>query len=336
MVTRKDVAELAGVSVATVSNVLGNRLTVSKRKMESVLNAAKQLNYIPNHTARCLSSGRSNHIGIIVNEFTNPYHMEIVQHIGRYVMENGFMMTVLNFCEESKNIDKMLGEWQFDVLINFSSNIYSERLLSNMRDRGIILVNFADVSDMEVQHNVREAMRDCMKELQKLGHKKVGYVSTLDILRWRADDRGKIFLQERKSCGFEENDDYIVYNDDYSKDSMQIGYDGCKQLFKRHSDLTAVFVTNDIAAIGVIRALKEIGYNCPQDVSVIGCDDILFSRNNVPSITTIGFDKKEYGTEIARRILDKLQHGTDYAEPYCVQAKAFFRESITKVKDKSR
>ncbi len=328
MATRKDVAKLAGVSVATVSNVLGKRLTVSDDKANRVLDAARKLNYIPNHTARCLSSGRSNHIGVIVNEFTNPYHMEIVQFIGKYVMKNGFMMTVLDFQEESKNINKMLGEWQFDALINFSSNIYSERLLSNLRSRGIVLVNFANVSDMEVHHDVSDAMLQCMKRLQELGHTKVGYVSTLDSMRWIDDERGKVFTEERANCGFTFNEDYVVYNDDYTKSSIQIGYDGCKTLFAKNKDITAIFATNDMAAMGAVRALKEMGYDCPKDVSVIGCDDILFSRNCVPSLTTIGFDKEEYGTEIAKRVLDKLQNGTEYSERYCIQTKAIFRESI--------
>lgn len=328
MATRKDVAKLAGVSVATVSNVLGKRLTVSDEKANRVLEAARKLNYIPNHTARCLSSGRSNHIGVIVNEFTNPYHMEIVQFIGKYVMKNGFMMTVLDFQEESKNINKMLGEWQFDALINFSSNIYSERLLSNLRSRGIVLVNFANVSDMEVHHDVSDAMLRCMKRLQELGHTRVGYVSTLDSLRWIDDERGKVFTEERANCGFSLNEDYVVYNDDYTKSSIQIGYDGCKTLFAKNKDITAIFATNDMAVMGAVRALKEMGYDCPKDVSVVGCDDILFSRNCVPSLTTIGFDKEEYGTEIAKRVLDKLQNGAEYSERYCIQAKAMFRESI--------
>ncbi len=321
-------AKLAGVSVATVSNVLGKRLAVSDEKATRVLEAARKLNYIPNHTARCLSSGRSNHIGVIVNEFTNPYHMEIVQFIGKYVMKNGFMMTVLDFQEGSKNINKMLGEWQFDALINFSSNIYSERLLSNLHSRGIVLVNFANVSDMEVRHDVSDAMLQCMKKLQELGHKRIGYVSTVDSLRWIDDERGKVFMKERANCGFSFNDDYIVYNDDYSKSSIQAGYDGCKELFAKNKDITAIFATNDMAAMGAIRALKEMGYACPKDVSVIGCDDILLSKNSVPSLTTIGFDKEEYGTEIAQRVLEKLKNGMEYPEPYCVQAVALFRESI--------
>lgn len=104
MTTRKDVAKLAGVSVATVSNVLSNRLTVSEEKAERVRAAAKQLNYFPNHTARSLSLGLSYHIGVIINEFTNPYHMEIVQYVGKYVTAHGFMMTVFDFKEDANTV----------------------------------------------------------------------------------------------------------------------------------------------------------------------------------------------------------------------------------------
>lgn len=189
MTTRKDVAKLAGVSVATVSNVLSNRLTVSEEKAERVRAAAKQLNYFPNHTARSLSLGLSYHIGVIINEFTNPYHMEIVQYVGKYVTAHGFMMTVFDFKEDANTVCRFLGERQFDALVNFSSNLYSEELLKMLKERGTILVNFANVSDIEVHHDVTGAMTDCMRKLSSLGHKKAGYVSLADAPYFYADER---------------------------------------------------------------------------------------------------------------------------------------------------
>lgn len=331
MTTRKDVAKLAGVSVATVSNVLSNRLTVSKEKEERVRAAAKQLNYFPNHTARSLSLGLSYHIGVIINEFTNPYHMEIVQYVGKYVTMHGFMMTVFDFKEDANTIYRFLGERQFDALVNFSSNVYSEELLKMLKERGTILVNFANVSDFEVHHDVVGAMIDCMAKLKSLGHKKVGYISVVDAPRFYADERGSTFVSKREEFGFETSDDYILFNDDFARDSGDTGYILTKQLMKKHPEITALFVMNDVAAFGAMRALKEFGLNCPKDVSVIGCDDIILSREYIPSLSTISFDKEAYGTEIGRRIISKMKDGTDYAgNTFIVTAKALYRESIAK------
>lgn len=333
MTTRKDVARLAGVSVATVSNVLSNRLTVSEEKAERVRAAAKQLNYFPNHTARSLSLGLSYHIGVIINEFTNPYHMEIVQYIGKYVTAHGFMMTVFDFKEDVNTVCRFLGERQFDALVNFSSNVYTEELLKLLKERGTILVNFANVSDIEVHHDVIGAMEDCMKKLRDLGHKKVGYISIVDAPRFYADERGITFSEKRAEYGFDVNDDYILFNDDFSRDSGETGYAMTKRLLAKHPEITALFVMNDVAAFGAVRALKEMGLSCPQDISVIGCDDIILSREYIPSLTSISFDKEDYGTEVGRRIIDRMQNGKDYSsDVYVVKAKAIFRESVGKVR----
>ncbi len=329
MTTRKDVAKLAGVSVATVSNVLSNRLNVSKDKADRVRSAAKQLNYFPNHTARSLSLGLSYHIGVIINEFTNPYHMEIVKYIGKYVTAHGFMMTVFDFKEGANTVCRFLGERQFDALVNFSSNVYSEELLNSLKSRGTILVNFANVSNIEVHHDVIGAMLDHMAKLQSLGHKKVGYVSIIDAPRFYADERGMTFSSKRKDFGFDENEDYILFNDDFNREAGETGYVLTKRLMTAHPEITALFVMNDLASFGAIRALKELGLECPKDVSVIGCDDIILSRDYVPSLSSISFDKEDYGTEIGRRIIDCMQNGTDYSDNvYVVTAKAVFRESV--------
>jgi len=333
MTTRKDVAKLAGVSVATVSNVLSNRLTVSEEKAERVRAAAKQLNYFPNHTARSLSLGLSYHIGVIINEFTNPYHMEIVQYVGKYVTAHGFMMTVFDFKEDANTVCRFLGERQFDALVNFSSNLYSEELLKLLKERGTILVNFANVSDIEVHHDVTGAMTDCMRKLSSLGHKKAGYVSLADAPYFYADERGETFTARRKEFGFDENDDYIMFNDDMTRESGETGYVLTKRLMTAHPEITALFVMNDIAAFGAMRALRELGYDCPRDVSVIGCDNISFGEYFIPGLCTIGFDKKEYGRAIAKAIIDRIDSG--YQTPYrtlSFEAVSVLRDSVAKAR----
>ena len=192
-------------------------------------------------------------------------------------------------------------------------------------------MNFANVSDIEVHHDVVGAMLECMEKLRSFGHKKVGYVSVVDPPRFYADERGATFSSRRKDFGFDENDDYILFNDDLARESGETGYVLTKRLISAHPEITALFVMNDVAAFGAMRALKDLGLNCPADVSVIGCDDIIISREYLPSLTSISFDKEEYGTEIGKRIVNHIQNGEDYsADKYVVKAKAVFRESAGK------
>ena len=102
-----------------------------------------------------------------------------------------------------------------------------------------------------------------------------------------------------------------------------------------HPDITALFVMNDVAGFGAMRALKELGYACPEDVSVVGCDDIILSKEYIPSLTSISFDKEAYGTEIGRRIISKMKDGADYTgDVYVVKAKTVYRESLSENKNR--
>ena len=147
----------------------------------------------------------------------------------------------------------------------------------------------------------------------------------------RVKNIGATFTSKRKEYGFDENDDYILFNNDFNLESGEIGYTLTKKLMTAHPEITALFVMNDTAAFGAMRALKDLGLNCPADVSVIGCDDIILSREYIPSLTSISFDKEEYGTEIGKRIIDCIRNGADYSsDVYVVKAKAIIRESVAK------
>ena len=110
------------------------------------------------------------------------------------------------------------------------------------------------------------------------------------------------FLRLVDELGFCKDGCPIIYNDNPQKLSYEIGYDGCKKLFEENDGITAVLGTNDLVAIGIMRALKDLGYSVPNDVCVVGCDDTMISRNYIPTITSIQFDKGEHGRKIAQAI----------------------------------
>ena len=133
--------------------------------------------------------------------------------------------------------------------------------------------------------------------------------------------------------GFTVNDDYIQ-SDGSNLSSMEYGYKGTKALIKRHPEITALFVTNDMGALGAIRALKDMGYECPRDVSVIGCDDIEISKVCIPSITTIGFDKKAYARHMAEKTIDCiLNRESGVGHEFKLKSYVRFRESIGVCRD---
>lgn len=148
-------------------------------------------------------------------------------------------------------------------------------------------------------------------------------------MRWVNDPRGIAYLDHLRTYGFENRSEYVVFNDDYAKDSSLVGYENGLKLFRAHPEITAVFVSNDIAALGVMRALKELGLRCPEDVSVIGYDGIQIGRLFTPSLTTVGYDNVEYGKEMAKRVIERILHKAPTAErEFIFPAKLILGESV--------
>jgi len=329
MATRKDVALIAGVSVATVSNVFSGNVVVSKDAESKVLSAARKLKYVPNHTARSLSLGRSNHIGIAINESTNPFHMEIVRYIEEYALSKGFLVTVFDLNGRVPDKAEFIEKRNLDALVNFTTVKFYDEFFDILKSQNTIMVNFGLDKGMSFGHYDINAILSLMEKLRDLGHKNVGYICTLDRALLMVDDRTRTFIQNRAKFGFTENDDLFECCKDSAFLSAEFGYQAALRLMKRHPEITALFAMNDIAAIGAMRALKDMGLNCPDDVSVIGCDDIELSRLYIPSLSTINFDKEKYGTHMAEKIIECIMNkesgiGYDFTLP----SFAVFRESI--------
>lgn len=307
MVTRRDVAARAGVSVATVSNVLNRKGIVQAETEQRVFRAVEELGYIPDETARNLSLGRSSHIGVALNELTNPYHMEVVMGIEERASASGFHVTICNIDDREKGKLEFLNGRRFDVLINFMTITFSEDILKLLASKNTMLVNFPNfpfANSMKFRTESESSLRLCMEKLSAYGHKRVGYVSTIDSMRWINDPRGIVYMDNLERLGFVNDSRYLIFNDDYTKASSLVGYEKGLQLFSEHPEITAVFVSNDMAALGVLRALKELGFRCPEDVSVVGFDGISIGRLFTPSLTTIGCDNVAYGNKIADEVIN--------------------------------
>ncbi len=312
MVTRKEVALKAGVSVATVSNVFNQKVFVLPETVAKVKQAAEELRYVPNFTARSLSLGHSYQIGIAVSECSNPHHMEIFKAISKYAADQGFMVTLFSMDERFERMLDFFRQRQFDAFINFSNRIYPEELIDLLEHKNTVLVNFCEDNGLNFSLDTYEATVVAMARLRDFGHKNVGYISTMDHFRWREDPRGKAFLENRAKMGFCCNDEYIELNDDNNMPSEEAGYLLTKKLMNAHNEITALFATNDLSALGAIRALNEAGLRVPEDVSVVGCDGISIGEFYTPRLSTIWFDKDEYGRMIAEetiRYINDNEHG---------------------------
>lgn len=333
MATRKDVAKLAGVSVATVSNVFIGKKIVSPELTKQVMDAAQQLNYSPNYIARCLSLGKSHILGIVLTDYTNPFHMEIIRGIESCARKYGY--AVATFLHENCDDHEVIrpGGIQVDALMNFTVNLVSQEFLNSLMTKHTVLVDFGADNGLSFKYDHSASMERAFQRLKELGHQKIAFVSTIDKNRFCLDSRGVLYAQLCKKYGFPYDENLIIYSQDMSFKSEELGYRAAAEFLARDTGATAVFVMNDMAAFGFNRGLHERGVSVPDDVSVIGFDGVNIMRYASPGISTISLDKVTFGAEMARLTIECIEGGKKgIGEEYVFQSTFEERESVAKAK----
>lgn len=331
-VTRTDIARAAGVSVGTVSNVLNNTAVVKEELREKVLKAIEELHYVQNYAAKGLASKNNHHIGVAIYEMANPYHLEVVRSIEEYATQYSYVVSVFML---DNNLNKKLDavcQRQLSGLVNFMTNEYPASFLGILRKQRTTLVNFGLEYGFAVYVDYADAIKEYLNILYKYGHRRVGYLYYGDRARFFADNRGCAFYETRKELGFEERDDYILFGNNSGANSEILGYQGVKKLIGEHPEITALFCTNDMMAVGACRGLREMGLRVPEDISVIGCDDIWLTEFIAPTLSSITHDKKEMGHKIAQVIIENARNDNVKNETYWLKAKPVVRESVGKAR----
>ena len=325
MVTRRQVAERANVSEATVSNVINGKACVSEDKTRRVMEAITALNYVPDQNARTLVMGKSRHIGIAIYETTNPYHMELARHIESHATKKGYIVSLFMLDNNMKNKLDVIVQHRLDGIINFMTNQYPDSFIDWLAHYGAVMINFNGEVGSLFENDYTDAMNELLQKVYELGHRKIAYISNADEEGFYADSRGKAWKTMAESGKFEKTE--VFYNHDFELRSDEIGRELCHKLIRDYPDATAIFCTNDLCAMGVLCTLKDAGIRVPQDISVIGCDDIDQGKLYVPSLTTITIDKRKQGEEIAEQVIGEIE-GKRSRVYKIYPAHAVYRESL--------
>lgn len=298
-VTVRDVARKAGVSTATVSRVMNQPHKVSKELQTKVLQAMKELGHKPNLVARSLTTGKSWHIWILVTDILNPYFCEFASGAQEVAGEKGYLVSIIDWRDASENviIDALL-ERQIDGVIVFSGAI-TLKGVKFLTQRGVPVVTprrdlktYARCIEVDETKGVREALA----HLRSLGHEDIGFLASDEY--WSAS-RLHSYRELMNDLGKTAWRDMVLH----TVDSDEGGYLGIEQLLKKAPMLTAVMCYNDVMAIGAYRRLCELGIKVPEDLSLIGFDNISVSATTGVGLTTINMPKRELGVICASDLL---------------------------------
>ena len=300
----RTVAALAKVSIATVSRTINGSPAVSERLAKRVWHAIEQLNYFPNTHARSLVSGHSRILGILVENITNPFFPELIQSFEEIAVAHGYEILVSSTNSDTAvltNCVRRMLERKVEgvAVLTFGEE---EPVLDQLVNRGIpmVLAEFRpdDPKVSTILLDYSTGIRAAVSHLAELGHRQIAFLAGPRKLH-SAITRENDFRAAMDAAGLPVQKRWIVECDH----TLKGGVAGFKRLREGTAHPTAVVCSNDMTAIGVLRAAYMEGLRVPQDLSVVGLDDIDFAEFTLPPLTTIRLSR----TDLAHAAFEALR-----------------------------
>ena len=327
VVTLKSVARHVGLSPGTVSGVLNDSPSaahIPQKTRERIHAAARELNYRPNFFARSLRKQRTYTLGIIANDLGDAYTSMVIAGIEKYVRERDYFF-ITGVHHHKRNLleaySSMLVQRGVEGLITVDLNLEYSPSLPTVAVSGH--GNQAGVTNVVLNHH--SAVHAALKHLVDLGHRDIafmrGHPASADSgPRWQAicDVAPELGIELRPE---------LVIQFDVEEFSPELGYPFAKQLLARNKPFTALFAYNDLSAIGAMRAFQESGLRIPQDISVVGFDDIPAAVYYYPSLTTVRQPLGRMGDLAAHTLIERIEGKDDYPSELAVEGELVVRES---------
>jgi LacI family transcriptional regulator len=307
LVTLKDVAKQAEVSLSTASYALNGSPRIREITKKKVIKAADELGYRPNGIAKNLKERKTNIIGLFLSGFKGPFFNELMEGIQDVVIENGYELVV---CASLDKHRLLVGRY-VDGAIILNHHMKDDLLLMLANEKMPLIV-----MDRELEHeNIKNVLLSneagislAIDYLLGKGYKRIGFVAGRRE-SYDGESRLKGFTEtmKKKQIQIKEND---IIRADFTETS---GYRRVNEYLDATSDLPgALICANDEMAIGAIRAIKEHGLKVPEDIAVMGFDDIILAQYNNPTISTIHVPRKQWGITAAEALIKMLNNEVNF------------------------
>ncbi|PFA63178.1 LacI family transcriptional regulator [Bacillus sp. AFS015802] len=314
MTTIKDIARVAGVSVTTVSRALNGYSDVNEDTRKKIAQVAKELNYSPNSIARSLVMKKSKTIGLLVSGFTKEsvkdnFIVEVLAGINEFVSGSDYDLVLFNTNsskQREKTYTQLCRERRVDgVIIQGirTDDPYLQEVVES--DIPCVLIDIPLESE-NVSHVTTDNVLGAEKAVQHLiqyGHTNIGMINGHEYA-FVSQQRLEGYISALQGAKVELNKDYIV-NGKFTEES---GKKAAAALLTSHPEMTALFCASDLMAIGAMSAAKELNKRVPEDLSIVGYDDILLASYVSPKLTTVQQNKFQLGYEAAKLLLNLLMN----------------------------
>ena len=329
MATMKDIARLAQVSTSTVSHVINGSRFVSDEIRDKVMRIVVELNYTPSYIARSLKVKATKTIGLLVTATNNPFFSEVMAGVEQYCQKNQYNLIIATTGGDAKRLQQNLQTLihkQVDgvLLMCGDSRFQADMELTVPLPLVVMDWWFTELNADKILENSERGGYLATKSMVDVGHQKIGII-TGNLRKSVAKNR----LQGYKKALSEAN---IVLNPDWIVEShfdFEGGIVGAQKLLALSDRPTAIFCCSDTIAIGAYQAIQNQGLRIPQDISIMGYDDIELARYLFPSLSTISQPKAELGKLAVETLLQRIQEPNENYRTLVLEPTCILRESIS-------
>lgn len=314
----KDIAKIAGVGVSTVSRVINEHPDVKEETRKKVLEVIEEYNYIPNNSARNLKRIDTNHIGILIKGMFNPFFAQMIEAIEKKLASEHYSAVVHYNRENQKDIDaahEFIMEKKLKGIICLGGDFDTVTEADIKRIRVPLVLASTEIPGQidrtcfsSVIIDNEKAAFLAVNHLCHMRHERIGMITSGDGDKSVGLKRTEGYIKALHENGITKQDHYFEVAD-YS---FQKGYEAMHRLLDKAPELSAVFVISDIMAIGAAKAIKERGLSIPEDISLMGFDDIDYAEFFNPPLTTVHQPVEEIANKTAELMIRILDDGAQH------------------------
>ena len=336
-VTAQDVAKAAGVSPTTVSFVLNNieGMRISRETRDRVLEVAKSLNYHPDSSAQKMARGKTSVIGLVLRQnpekaYADLFIQDVMQGISNVIRENGYQLLFIPLPPEDKesNYGKLINERHVDGLIVSGPTDQDYELVDVFKEGAKIVlmgkIRGSNIPFIDID-NIKSA-EIATAHLVSLGHTDIAMITNASMNYDSSKDRYEGFGNVLKKNKIALREEWVLLGDR----TPESGYDAMQQLLSQKQLPSAVFIASDTVALGAMNACYEKNIKVPDDLAIVGFDDIALSRYVIPPLTTVHLPAYSLGLGAATMLIQQLNDEFIESNEIILQTKLVIRESSGK------
>jgi LacI family transcriptional regulator len=336
MATIYDIARATGVTQTTVANALAGRGNVSEATRQRIVQVAHEMGYRPNEVARSLKQRKTMTLALILPNIANPYYPEIAEEVERQAQARDYQLVLCNTHYDNtlaqRQLERLVSRWVDGVIVMGASMALQDAVEHYRRGLPLVLCNWqeneappADVPQVAADYLAVGAV--AAQRLLELGHRQVAIIADLP----RQSMRFEGFRSTLASAGLELPPDHILCGDSSLESGHQAGY----ELLSRTPWPTAIFATNDWMALGAMEAARSLGVQIPEDLSIIGVDNIVVGAHVSPPLATVAVSKQLLAQDAAKALLLQLQRPAVTLKPVLLAPEVHLRASLAAPKNKA-